>query len=155
MAGSGSGKSELLKVLMLSYIRQKHRKETLILLDPHGDIAGQVAHFKEHRGGDNLVYISPDLKNGFTPCINPLEMGQGSPEQINYMAECLTEVFKEIVGDQANITANMETLLKAVLSVLLSREGSTLLDLQRFMRDAENAELVEYAKAHSINYKIT
>ena len=150
VAGSGAGKSELIKVLMLSYIRKKPRKETVILLDPHGDIAQQTAHFKEHSNPKNLVYISPDLKNGFTPCINPLEMGQGAdPAQINYMAECLTEVFKEIVGEQTHITANMETLLKAVLSVLLIREGSTLLDLQKFMRDEENEELIQFAIQHS------
>jgi len=146
VAGSGAGKSELIKLLILSYVRKKPRKETIILLDPRGDIAQQVAKFKEHRTPQDLVYISPDLQKGFTPCINPLEMGQGAdPRQINYMAECLTEVFKEIVGEQTHITANMETLLKAVLSVLLIREGSTLLDLQKFMRDDENEELIAFA----------
>lgn len=151
MAGSGSGKSELLKVLILSHLKKSKRTETVFLLDPHGDIAGEVARFKEHRGGENLLYISPDLDPAFTCCINPLDMGQGrnNPQQVAFMAECLTEVFKEIVGAETSITANMETLLKAVLSVLLQREGSTLLDLQRFMRDEENAELWEYAKAHS------
>ena len=135
---------------MLSFIRKKPRGETVILLDPHGDIAQQVAHFKEHRNPQNLIYISPDLKKGFTPCINPLEMGQGvDPAQINYMAECLTEVFKEIVGAESTLTANMETLLKAVLSVLLIREGSTLLDLQKFMRDEENDDLIAFAVQHS------
>lgn len=150
MAGSGAGKSELIKVLMLSYIRKKPRKETVILLDPHGDIAQQVAHFKEHQNPKNLVYISPDLNNTYTPCINPLELEAGaSPAQINYMAECLTEVFKEIVGADSTLTANMETLLKAVLSVLLLKKNTTLLDLQKFMRDDENGELVEYAQTHS------
>jgi len=150
VAGSGAGKSELLKVLMLSFIRKRNRKETVILLDPHGDIAEQVAHFKEHRIKNNIIYISPDLQDGLMPCINPLEMGQGgSPEQINYMAECLTEVFKEIVGADSTLTSNMETLLNAVLSVLLLRKGSTFLDLQTFMRDEENADLVAYAIENS------
>ena len=151
VAGSGSGKSELLKVLILSHLKKRQRSETVFLLDPHGDIAGEVARFKEHRAGENLLYVSPDLDPAFTCCINPLEMGQGrnNPQQVAFMAECLTEVFKEIVGAETHITANMETLLKAVLSVLLQREGSTLLDLQRFMRDEENAELWEYATEHS------
>lgn len=150
VAGSGAGKSELIKVLILSFIRKKIRKETVILLDPHGDIAHQVAHFKEHKNLENLVYITPDLKKGFTPCINPLDMGEKpDPVQINYMAECLTEVFKEIVGAESSLTANMETLLKAVLSVLLQKENTTLLDLQKFMRDEENQELVDYAIKNS------
>lgn len=151
VAGSGSGKSELLKVLILSYLKKSKRAESVFLLDPHGDIAQQVAMFKEHSSPETLIYLSPDLKQGFTPCINPLEMGEGrqDPRKVSYMAECLTEVFKEIVGAEASITANMETLLKAVLSVLLTREGSTLKDLQTFMRDTENAELVEYAQQNS------
>lgn len=135
---------------MLQYLKKKDRKETLILLDPHGDIATQVARFKEHRAGDNLILIDPSLKKGFTPCINPLDMGSNStPEEINYMAECLTEVFKEIVGAESSLTANMETLLKAVLTVLLIREGSTLKDLQTFLRDEENEELIAFAIQHS------
>lgn len=151
VAGSGSGKSELIKVLILSYLKKAKRAETVFLLDPHGDIAEQVAQFKEHQNPESLIYLSPNLEHGFYPCINPLEMGQGrdDPQKVNYMAECLTDVFKEIVGADASITANMETLLKAVLSVLLQRENSTLLDLQQFMRDSENAELVEYAITHS------
>lgn len=151
VAGSGSGKSELIKILILSYLKKAQRAETIFLLDPHGDTAEQVAKFKEHSHPEQLVYISPNLVQGFYPCINPLDMGQGreDPQKVNYMAECLTEVFKEIVGEDASITANMETLLKAVLSVLLKREGSTLLDLQRFMRDTENEELVNYAIVHS------
>lgn len=151
VAGSGSGKSELIKVLILSYLKKAKRAETVFLLDPHGDIAEQVAKFKEHQNPETLIYLSPNLEQGFYPCINPLEMGQGRDDlqKVNYMAECLTEVFKEIVGADASITANMETLLKAVLSVLLQRENSTLLDLQTFMRDTENAELVEYAITHS------
>lgn len=150
MAGSGSGKSELIKVLLLQYLRKKERKETLILLDPHGDIATQAAHFKEHKQGSNLIFIDPNLKEGFTPIINPLEMGDNqSPEEINYMAECLTEVFKEIVGAESSLTANMETLLKAVLTVLLMRKGSTLKDLQTFLRDGENEELLAFAIQYS------
>lgn len=150
VAGSGSGKSELLKVLMLSYIRQRKRTGTVILMDPHGDIAAQTARFKEHKTGNTLILMDPSLKAGFTPCINPLDIGKHpSPQSINYMAECLTEVFKDIVGAESTLTTNMETLLKAVLTVLLIREGSTLKDLQTFLRDDENAELVQFAMEHS------
>ncbi len=150
LGGSGSGKSELMKVLMYPYISKKDRKETVILFDPHGDIAEQVGRWKEHINGDNIIYFDPTLKAGFTPCINPLDIPSNtSPQQLNYMAECLTEVFKEIVGGDSSITANMGTLLKAVLTILLQKEGSTLQDLQIFMRDDENAELLAYAIEHS------
>lgn len=150
LGGSGSGKSELMKVLMYPYISKKARQETVILFDPHGDIAEQVGRWKEHKNGDNLIYFDPTLKTGFTPCINPLDIPLSTtPQQLNYMAECLTEVFKEIVGGDSSITANMGTLLKAVLTILLQKEDSTLKDLQVFMRDDENADLLAYAIEHS------
>lgn len=150
LGGSGSGKSELMKVLMYSCISKKKRKETVILFDPHGDIAEQVGRWKEHINGDNIIYFDPTLKAGFTPCINPLDIPKNTtPQQLNYMAECLTEVFKEIVGGDSSITANMGTLLKAVLTILLKKEGTTLQDLQIFMRDDENADLLAYAVEHS------
>lgn len=84
------------------------------------------------------------------PCINPLEIPENAPPaMVNYMSECLTEVFKEIVGGDSNVTANMGTMLKAVLTVLLRKPESTLKDFQTFMRDDENQELVEYAKRTS------
>lgn len=150
LGGSGSGKSELLKVLMYPYIKQKPRQATVILFDPHGDIAEQVGRWKQHRDGDNIIFFDPTLKNGFLPCINPLEMPEGANrEQIEKMAECLTAVLKEIVGAESNITANMGTLLKAMIAVLLERPDSTLKDLQRFMDDEQNKDLVEYAIQHS------
>lgn len=148
VAGSGSGKSELIKVLILSHLKQRERKETVFLLDPHGDIAEQTALFREHKSGKNLVYLSPNLDPQKTFCINPFDISpdvRADPQQLQFMTECLTEVFKEIVGSDSHLSSNMETLLKAVLSVLLKREGSTLLTLQQFMRDEENQELVEYA----------
>lgn len=150
LGGSGSGKSEILKVLMYQYIKRKNRKTTVILFDPHGDVALQVGRWKEHINGENIVYIDPSLKQGYMPCINPLEIPENaSPAMINYMSECLTEVFKEIVGGDSNITANMGTMLKAVLTVLLKKPDTTLKDFQTFMRDDENQALVEYAKKNS------
>lgn len=151
LGGSGSGKSEFIKALILDQIKHTPRQATVFLLDPHGDIASEVAQFKEHATGEGLIYLTPDLNEASTFCINPLDTGNGqlSAPQINYISECLTEVFKEIVGSEAQITANMGTLLNAVLSVLLRRKNTTLLDLQRFMRDDENQDLVDYAIQHS------
>lgn len=150
LGGSGSGKSELLKVLMYPYIRQQPRRSTVILFDPHGDIAEQVGRWKEHKNGDTLIFFDPTLRRGFMPCINPLEMPPNTPpEMVENMAECLTAVFKEIVGQESNITANMGTLLKAMIAVLLQRPDSTLQDLQRFVDDEQNEDLVQYAVQNS------
>jgi hypothetical protein len=147
VGGSGSGKTELLKVLIYEYARHRGYSTTIVL-DPHGDFSEQIAKWKINAGGENLVYVHPKLQSGLTPCINPLEMSRTSDaDEVMNMTECLSEVFKEIIASKdASITANMETLLNAVLFVLIRRNGSTLRDLQRFMRDDQNQDLVEYAR---------
>ena len=96
LGGSGSGKSELMKVLMYPYITAKPRRATVILFDPHGDIAEQVGRWKQHKSGENLIYFDPLLKSGVMPCINPLEVPPNtSPAMIENMAECLTAVFRD------------------------------------------------------------
>jgi hypothetical protein len=149
VGGTGSGKTEFLKVLIYEYARHKGYATTIVL-DPHGDFSDQIAKWKINAGGENLVYIHPKLQSGLTPCINPLEMSRTSDaDEVMNMTECLSEVFKEIISSKdSTITANMETLLNAVLFVLIRRNGSTLRDLQRFMRDDQNHDLVEYARRH-------
>ena len=57
---SGSGKSELLKLLVYGYLR-KPGSATVVVIDPHGDLAEEIARFKEHRKSDRLIYIDPYL----------------------------------------------------------------------------------------------
>jgi hypothetical protein len=60
MAGSGSGKSEFLKCLIFSRV---WRHQATCILDPHGDMAAQVARWTEWagRGRKRLVLIDPFL----------------------------------------------------------------------------------------------
>jgi hypothetical protein len=148
-AGAGGGKTELLKVMIHEYVRRKGYSTTIVI-DPHGDFCQQISRWKIIGNGEDLVYIHPKLQDGFTPCINPLEMSRtDDPLEVSFMAECLTDVFRSIVAsNDSSVTSNMGTLLKAVLFILLRKKDTTLLDLQRFMRDDQNRDLVEYAKKH-------
>lgn len=155
VAGSGSGKSEFIKVLILSVLSKisgkNSKAETVFLLDPHGDIADEVARFKEHKKEKNLVFLTPNLSPDHQFCINPFDLPDGdqTDENINYMAESLTEVFKQIIRGDSSLSGNMETLLHPVIFALLKKKNTTLKDLQRFMRDDQNQDLVEYAINHS------
>lgn len=146
---TGSGKSELLK-LFLHGDRRKG-KSTSILIDPHGDLAEEVARFKEHERSDDLIYIDPylDKYGKKKPCINPLEIKDKSPQNVDFVSQSLVSAFKELLQN-TSLTTQMEALLIPCLTVLLKREGSTLLDLQRFMNDERNEDLVEEGKQSDI-----
>jgi energy-coupling factor transporter ATP-binding protein EcfA2 len=139
--GSGSGKSTLLKLLIYSYLR-KPGYCTTIVFDPAGDFASQVAEWKDNGLGDNLIYIDPYLKDGFTPTINPFEVRNTSPQGIDILSQELLSVFAEIL-QKTGFTNQMEALLVPCLSVILNTPGATLADLQRFMDDDLNDDLVQ------------
>jgi hypothetical protein len=139
---SGSGKSELLKLLVYGYLR-KPGSATVVVIDPHGDLAEEIARFKEHRKSDRLIYIDPylDGSGGRMPTLNPFELRDTGPQAIDIAAQSMLEAFKQILHNTA-LTLQMEALLIPCVSVLLNRRGSTLLDLQRFMNDQRNGDLV-------------
>ena len=63
------------------------------------------------------------------------------PQNIDIAAQSMVEAFKQILRN-TTLTLQMEALLIPCISVLLKRRGSTLLDLQRFMNDHRNGDLV-------------
>jgi len=152
---SGSGKSELLKILVFAYLR-KPKYCTSIIIDPHGDLAEEIARFKRHKINDQLIYIDPylDKYGKRKPTINPLDVQDKSAQNVDIVAQALLSAFKEIL-DNTTLTIQMEALLVPCLTVLLKREGSTLLDLQRFMNDEKNQDLVSLgAQSNIIAHRI-
>lgn len=190
----GSGKSELLKAICIRNkeerllpswrIRQRihsildhglgkgdtaNRTRALVLIDPHGNLADEVAAQDFFFGGiergrkkqpnalstseadwSGLVYINPMLDAERFPTINPFDIsGKGyRSSQIESYALHLARVFTAMLsGGNQTLSLQMETLLVPCITVLLNRKGSTLFDLQRFMNDAENTDLVELGKA--------
>ena len=71
IAGSGSGKSELIKTML--YRDFKNPKISTVLIDPHGLLAPQVLNMK---GKDHtkIVYIKPTLSDTKTPILNPFDI---------------------------------------------------------------------------------
>ncbi len=147
---SGSGKTELLKIMIHHYLTVDTKK-SVILLDPHGDIAEQVAQFKECVDNDRLVYIDPSLSLDHTPVINPFTLpSKKTPiQEIDTIAEELYGVFKDIL--KSSFTPQMETLLRPCITTLLLMGNKDLNDLQRFMDDDRNHHYLNFALKNLYN----
>jgi len=157
LQSTGSWKSEMLKTLAYSrwvkrnsslrtYLAQKIQKKnirhSLVFIDPHGDTAHEIAQWKEHRKSEHFVYISPTLKWGYCPCINPFDIRFDNEIMLELIAQEITGIFSELLKD-ASLSVQMEALLTPCVATLLRRKNSSLWDLQRFMVDELNTDLVK------------
>ena len=136
---SGVGKSELMKSI---FYRLMHKKDkSLILIDPHGDLSEdifqlQISQNQKHR----LLYIAPDFSKNKTATINPFETDDKSEANIDLLTQELVNVFKEIIP--STLSLQMEAILNPCVATLLRTEFGSLSELQRFMDDSKNQDLV-------------
>ena len=142
---SGSGKSELLKVLIHQHLKKWRGRYGIVVLDPHGDLVHEIARHKRIAGQNSadVFFFDPRIEASatFLPRYNPLEIPDRSDGSIDVYAQHISSAFSELIGE--GLTVNMHTLVKACLHVLLRLPGSTLVDLQRFFDPQRNAPLVE------------
>jgi hypothetical protein len=142
---SGSGKTEILKNMIMSNIEQNN--SSLIILDIHGDYSLQIAKLIKDKS--RLIYI--DLFDGddenMMPSLNPFEISDRTDETLISLAtQNISNTIKAIIGSEFSIV--MEALLAPMLNTLLRIEGSSLYDLYKFCDDDLNKELVEYGIKH-------
>ncbi len=133
---SGSGKSELLKLLWyhLQAISHKDKKYALMMLDPHGDLSREIAGLHQNEDFQRVVYIDPFLRPDRFPVLNPLEISDKSLTTIDIYAQSLARVFQEL-WPAAELTLQMQTLLIPCLATLIYDGNRTLKDLQAFMQN--------------------
>lgn len=145
----GSGKSELQKILAHSYTTS--RRSAVVVLDPHGECAAQIAKWREHLTSDRLVYIDPLLRRGYTPTLNPLQLSDSSEKAKQIAAQEIMQAFQELIKGPVggDLSVNMQTLLIPCLLTLLDRGDATLKDLKRFMDDKRNHDLVALGRNSS------
>ena len=140
VAKSGSGKTEVLKTLFYSLqaISHKKRQHSLVLIEPHGEFASQAARFDLNASArDRLVYIDPylDKSQERVPILNPFDMLPLHNEQdVDTLTQQLVIAFGEISED-TDFSDRMKGILRATIATLLRREGSSFLDLMRFMQN--------------------
>lgn len=145
---TGSGKSELLKLMVHSYILRPSYS-SVVVLDPKGDLALQIGQFKENAGSDRLVYIDPALHPDFTPTLNPFDVEIRNEKEKRLVAQELLNALAEILKTEsgAGFSLNMRSVLMPCIFALLDRPASSLRDLHRFMIAETNEDLIDYAKA--------
>jgi energy-coupling factor transporter ATP-binding protein EcfA2 len=158
---AGSGKSELLKIVMYGLLKQN---QGVILFDPHGELAEQVSRWKEFKEDPSrLIYFDPRLCGNdysVTPCINPLTPLHGST-MIDSAVDNFIHVIDSVVGGEWEMSSRMKTLLKPCLYYLADNPRATLFDLIDFMaesdregRDKKETPIVDAAREKLKNNKI-
>lgn len=146
VGASGSGKSELIKLILHSLIRSKFTQETsAVIIDPHGDLAEEIARFRECENNERIIYFDPENSKYHTPCLNIFSLPDDDEKTVDIVAANIADAFEEIIAD-ASISAQMRALLIPCISVLLRRPNSSISDLQRFMVEDENWDLLELGK---------
>lgn len=145
---TGSGKTEFQKLLIHYIITKMMPNDPTaggVLIDPHGDISKQVAQFKECYGNDRVLYLDASLYDHLSWSIDIFKSYSSSELENETYANYLGSAIEEMIP-KASTTAQMDTILKPCLCVLFNRPNSDLEDLQRFMLDGENEDLIELGK---------
>jgi len=142
--GTGAGKSEALKFLIRHYETQ-NTETAVIILDPHGKLAAEVAAFSEHLQNDRLAYIDLNLSDVHKATLNAFETSDKSEKGLETQSAQLKSAFEQILG---GFTLNMESLLIPCLTLLLHRDGSDLSDFVRLMDKKHNHDLIRYGQEH-------
>jgi hypothetical protein len=138
VGGTKSGKSELLKHLILQDILRGDK--CVILIEPNGDLAEQVARQKD-LDPERLVYIDCSL-SPHTPHINPFEMiSTDEGLEIEKQSQIIRIALQQICqSDGQPITLQMQSILQPCLEIVARLRG-TLKDVQRFMVSSRNKDL--------------
>ena len=142
IGASKSGKSELIKDLIFSDFQKGNK--SVILIEPHGDLAEQVAKLKD-KDNSNLVYIDFTLDPTKTPVLNPFDISDRSSENIEIQAQALIDAFEDILGSE--FSTQMEELLGATIRTLMQTGKGDFWELRRFMDDDNNSDLIAAGKA--------
>lgn len=138
---TGAGKSTLLNAKIYQ-LQRDYKKCSIVLIDPHGDLAKNVKRSK--LSDERVIYLDYSFKKGHTFRFNPLQVEDKSWENVSKLSAEMAKTIETMLDD--TMTTNMSAILAPCIAVLLMRDGSTLSDLQRFFDDSNNADLVELGK---------
>lgn len=127
---SGSGKSELLKVIVNNLYGH------VVLIDPHGELF------------DDLQYICMkywdqffNLKDGYF-AINPFDIEDKSPENRELVAQEISDLLGELMED-SNLSRLMKTIAFPIVYTLLKAEYADLLTFAEVIHPSEGLARLE------------
>ena len=141
--GTGSGKSETIKHIIRHYLT-KNTEPAIVVLDPHGDLAEDIARFEENATNDRLVYIRPTFFKGREVAINPFDFPDKDEVSLNRGQVQFLAALEQVIGQ--DLTLAQKAILTPCLGVMLHQDGTTFKDLVRFMDDDKNSSLVKYGR---------
>ena len=134
---TGSGKSELLKVLIMADILRADG--SVILLEPHGDLAQSVVKLIADK--TRLININPFLSEDKIPTLNIFHLANKNEANIARLTQVILNVLKGVNSDE-NFTGAMEDVLEMCIRVLLRKGNGSFQELYRFLNDNRNEDLV-------------
>jgi len=137
---TGSGKSELAKSLIYNDIERNDG--VVILLEPHGDLAEQVAKLPIEK--ERLVYIDLTLHDDMAPSMNLFYLISKSEKEIQARAKVIVSVVKS-VNDTEKFTGAMEDTLYNIVCVLLRAGKSDFFEVLRYL-NAKGNDLLQLGK---------
>lgn len=127
---TGSGKSELLKTLIMRDIIRND--SSVILLDIHGDLAQDITRLVKDK--ERLVLIDPILEKDMTPTINLFDTNDKSEENVEQVSQMITSIINDInVGDSPS--GSMIDILENCIPLLVRSKNEDFYDLKQLMID--------------------
>lgn len=143
---TGVGKSVLLHNLIRHYLTW-NKKPSLVVLDPHGDLARSIVRDRVNLRNDRLVYVNFSGIAGQHIHLNPFDLIRPTELKLNRAQLQFAGAVEQIIGQ--SFTPVQRTLIRACLGIMLHKPGMTLVDLVRLLQDEQNADLVRYGQ-HSL-----
>lgn len=140
-AGSGHGKSELIKRLVYGVMESG---QSAIILDPHGTLATQIAQWKEFsEHPEKLVYFDPYAHSDsfeYVPVLNPLAPLKNTIDR-DAVVESFIDTLTSVIDDKDAPSDRMKSILKVCLYTFANYSKEvTLYDLLDFLGTGERAE---------------
>jgi hypothetical protein len=126
--------------------------EGVLLIDPKGDLAEEVAKRTEHP--DKLIYISPGLYPNRSFTLNVLEVPTDDPcrEAMRDIAAAnMLRMMEHIGGYDRETMMLIDTYLRAAVKTAFTKEQPTLIDvLAVLLLEEERKELLEQTRHEEI-----
>lgn len=138
---SDSGKSELLKTLIYRDILRTDG--SIILIEPHSDFSNEIVRLVPTK--ERLIFVDPTLDANYTPTINLFDLEDRTENNIAKMTQVISSIIKDI-NSEDKLTGTMVSMLENCISVLLREDGGDFFELNRFMNDKRNNDLVKRGK---------
>ncbi len=150
LAGSGSGKTSLLETFL--YTDCQNPEQSTIIFDLMGKATKSILKFVDDP--TRLLIIDPYLHASITPVINPFEFLNAdgttnenpSEIEIENRTNAIINAFDIALKLKDGWSVNMKAVLAPCISTLLRRGNADIFELQRFMNDELNKDLVNLGR---------